>query len=83
MIKPRRLEFKNGESWTVLGKFDAEDQTHTRWVLDAGAWLVKTLHNCGDPKDSPTLRVSIDATCVLLHWEIERGWYDAATGVRA
>ena len=80
MIKPCRLEFNNGRSWTVLGKFDAEDQTKTTWVLYAAEQLVKTLHNCGDPKDCPTLRVSIDATCVLLLWEFERGWYDAATG---
>jgi hypothetical protein len=75
-----RLELNNSGSWKVLGTFDAADDEHTSLVLDAAEDLIKTLHNSEDPKHCPTLRVSIDATNVLLRWQLDRGWRDAATG---
>jgi hypothetical protein len=78
--KPVRLELNNSGAWKVLGCFDAGDDEQTSLVLDAAEELIKTLHNSEDPKHCPTLRVSIDATSVLLRWELTRGWYDARTG---
>lgn len=80
MKKPVRLELNNTGSWKVLGHFDAADDEQTALVLDAAEALVKTLHNSEDPKGCATLRVSIDAITVLLRWDLERGWRDAATG---
>jgi hypothetical protein len=78
--KPVRLELNNSGSWKLLGRFDAADDEQSSLVLDAAEDLVKTLHNNESPKGCPTLRVSIDDTTVLMRWQIERGWYDAATG---
>lgn len=71
-----RLEINNSGSWKMLGTFDADDDEQTSLVLDAAENLVKTLHNSEDPKRCPTLRVSIDAVTVLLHWSLVHGWRD-------
>jgi hypothetical protein len=74
--KPVRLELNNSGSWKVLGRFDAADDDQTALVLDAAEDLVKTLHNGGQAKHCPTLRVSIDDVLpdVLLRWDIVNGW---------
>lgn len=85
--KPVRLELNNSGAWKVLGRFDAADDEQTALVLDAAEVLIKTLHNSEDPKHCPTMRVSIDhpisQDVVLVRWALERGWYDAETGVAA
>ena len=85
MNKPVRLEFNNSGSWKVLGRFDAADEEHASLVLDAAEDLVKTLHNCEDPKRCPTLRVSHDDGLgeVIMRWDLVGGWRDAKTGAPA
>ena len=82
MKAPVRLELNNSGSWKLLGRFDADDGEQTALVLDAAETLVKTLHNCEDPKRCPTLRVTFDDVmqATLLRWDIERGWRDPVTG---
>ena len=82
MKKPVRLEFNNSGAWKVLGRFDADDEEHTSLVLDAAEELVKTLHNCEDPRRCPTLRVSYDDGLgeVILRWDLVNGWRNARTG---
>lgn len=82
MKKPVRLEFNNSGAWKVLGRFDADDEDQASLVMDAAEDLVKTLHNGGETRRCPTLRVSIDDAmgAVLLRWDIENGWRDALTG---
>jgi hypothetical protein len=86
MQKPVNLELNNSGSWKKIGSFDAADDEQTSLVLDAAETLVQTLHNSENPKGCPTLRVSMpsitDSTQdVLYRWEIQRGWYEAHTGV--
>lgn len=81
--KPVRLELNNSGSWKILGRFDAADDEQSSLVLDAAEDLIKTLHNSEDPKDCPTLRVSIDECTVLMRWALDRGWRDAKTGAPA
>ena len=83
MEKPVRLEMNNSGAWKVLGRFDAADDDQAGLVMDAAETLFKTLHNSEDPKNCPTLRVSIDSTSVLTRWDLVRGWRDAATGEAA
>lgn len=77
-----RLELNNSGCWKLIGRFDAADDDQSALVLDAAEELVKTLHNNEDSKRCPTMRVSMDGAIndVLLHWRIERGWYEVATG---
>lgn len=81
--KPVRLELNNSGSWKVLGRFDAADDEHTSLVMDAAEELVKTLHNCEDPKRCPTLRISVDDSlgAVTARWALDTGWTDAVTGL--
>jgi hypothetical protein len=83
MQKPVKLEMNNSGSWKKLGCFDAADEEQAALVMDAAEELVKTLHNSEDPKGCPTLRVAIADSLqeVLFRWDIERGWYEACTGV--
>lgn len=80
MKKPCRLELNNSGAWKVLGRFDAADDEQCILVLDTAEDLVRTLHNSEDPRGCATMRVSTEDQCVLLRWEIGRGWYDAMTG---
>lgn len=82
MRKACRLELNNSGAWKLLGTFDAADEMQTALVLDAAEELIKTLNNGGPAKRCPTLRVSIDEPLgeVLMRWDIENGWRDAATG---
>lgn len=85
MQKPVRLELNNSGSWKVLGRFDAADETQADLVLDTAEKLIQTLHNGGPSRQCPTLRVSgaftgDTTTDVLMRWDIENGWRDAATG---
>jgi hypothetical protein len=83
--KPCRLELNNSGAWKFLGRFDAADDKQTSLVMDAAEDLVKTLNNGGPAKQCPTLRVSMDDRLgsVLMRWELERGWFNARTGLPA
>ncbi len=80
--KPVKLEFNNSGSWKTLGRFDAADDDQAALVMDAAEELVKTMHNGGQPRQCPTLRICVDDAlgAVMMRWQIERGWYDARTG---
>ena len=83
--KPAKLELNNSGSWKRLGSFDAADLEQSALVMDAAEDLVRTLHNSEDPARCPTLRICIDEPlgAVLMRWDLQRGWYAAATGEAA
>lgn len=81
--KPVKLELNNSGSWKRLGSFDADDDEQASLVMDAAEALVQVLHNSEATNRCPTMRVSIDATAVLLRWSLVDGWRDAVTGEAA
>lgn len=82
MNKPVRLEINDSGSWRLIGRFDADDSGQSDEVLLAAERLAHALWWDGEGR-CPTLRVSIDATNVLLRWDYTRGWRDAVTGEAA
>ena len=82
MAQIARLEINDAGSWRVIGRFDTADDEQTASVLAAAEQLVHALWWDGEGR-CPTLRVSIDATNVLLRWDYTRGWRDAVTGEAA
>lgn len=78
MSKPVRLEINDSGSWRVIARFDAADEERANAILDAAERLAQALV-WTDLRPKLTLRVSIDATNVLMRWSAREGWRDALT----
>lgn len=63
--KPVRLEINDSGSWRLIGRFDADASAQSDEVLLAAERRAPALWWDGEGR-CPTLRVSIDATNVLL-----------------
>lgn len=79
MSKPVRLEINDSGSWRVICRFDAADDERANAILDAAERLAQALV-WTDLRPKLALRVSIDATNVLMRWSAREGWRDALTG---
>lgn len=78
-MKMVRLEINDSGSWRVIGRFDCADDAQANEVLDSAARLAHALGWASTDR-CPKLRVSIDATNVLMRWTHSTGWRDALTG---
>lgn len=79
MSKPVRLEINDSGSWRVIARFDESDAEQFDEILDAAEQLARALI-WSDVKPRLALRVSIDATIVLMRWSLIGGWRHAGSG---